>query len=141
MGPYPGLLMDFDVSSSNQMRTRTKPPLLRFFMCSPFRDQYKKRLKIREIVWYIYIVYIYTFSPVNLLKYYSKRVYQRYKYHHATRALSPLSPIQRRTTQKNVLCNYSSSLVFIFCFLPEVIFRSRVIGVCPVTTDCFVAMG
>ena len=29
--------------------------------------------------------------------------------------------------------------VFI-CFPPEVIFRSRVIGACPVTTDCIVAM-
>ena len=32
-----------------------------------------------------------------------------------------------------------SSCVFI-CFPPEVIFRSRVIGACPVTTDCIVAM-
>ena len=31
------------------------------------------------------------------------------------------------------------SAVFI-CFLPEVIFSSRVIGACPVTTDCIVAM-
>ena len=35
------------------------------------------------------------------------------------------------------LCVLSS--VFI-CFPPEVIFRSRVIGACPVTTDCIVAM-
>ena len=28
----------------------------------------------------------------------------------------------------------------IICFPPEVIFRSRVIGACPVTTDCIVAM-
>ena len=26
------------------------------------------------------------------------------------------------------------------CFPPEVIFRSRVIGACPATTDCIVAM-
>ena len=32
-----------------------------------------------------------------------------------------------------------SSSVFI-CFPPEVIFHSRVIGACPVTTDCIVAM-
>ena len=31
------------------------------------------------------------------------------------------------------------SCVFI-CFPPEVIFRSRAIGACPVTTDCIVAM-
>ena len=31
-------------------------------------------------------------------------------------------------------------LLFLFCFPPEVIFRSRVIGACPVTTDCIVAM-
>ena len=32
------------------------------------------------------------------------------------------------------------SFVFI-CVPPEVIFHSRVIGACPVTTDCVVAMG
>ena len=31
-------------------------------------------------------------------------------------------------------------LLFCICFPPEVIFRSRVIGACPVTTDCIVAM-
>ena len=36
-----------------------------------------------------------------------------------------------------LLCELSS--VFI-CFSPEVIFRSRVIGACPVTTDCIVAI-
>ena len=34
-----------------------------------------------------------------------------------------------------LLCVLSS--VFI-CFPPEVIFRSRVIGACPVTTDCII---
>ena len=31
-------------------------------------------------------------------------------------------------------------LLFFICFPSEVIFRSRVIGACPVTTDCIVAM-
>ena len=31
-------------------------------------------------------------------------------------------------------------LLFYFIFSPEVIFRSRVIGACPVATDCIVAM-
>ena len=31
-------------------------------------------------------------------------------------------------------------LVHYICFPPEVIFRSRVIGACPVTTDCIAAM-
>ena len=36
-----------------------------------------------------------------------------------------------------LLCVLCSVLI---CFPPEVIFRSRVIGACPVTTDCIVAM-
>ena len=31
-------------------------------------------------------------------------------------------------------------LLFFICFSPEVIFRSRVIGTCPVTTDCVVGI-
>ena len=31
-------------------------------------------------------------------------------------------------------------ILFFICFPPEVIFRSRVTGACPVTTDCIVAM-
>ena len=36
-----------------------------------------------------------------------------------------------------LLCYY---LLCFICFPPEVIFRSRVIGACPVTTDCIVTM-
>ena len=31
--------------------------------------------------------------------------------------------------------------VFLFVFPPEVVFRSRVVGACPVSTDCIVANG
>ena len=31
-------------------------------------------------------------------------------------------------------------LLFFICFPPEVIFRSRVTGACPVATDCIAAM-
>ena len=36
-----------------------------------------------------------------------------------------------------LLCVLSSAFS---CFPPEVVFRSRVVGACPVTTDCIVAM-
>ena len=36
-----------------------------------------------------------------------------------------------------LLCVRPSAFI---CFPPEVIFRSRVVGACPVTTDCMVAM-
>ena len=40
-----------------------------------------------------------------------------------------------------LMCVLSSVFNFeVFVFPPEVIFRSRVIGACPVTTDCIVAM-
>ena len=55
-------------------------------------------------------------------------------------AISPMGAISRMITVYdlfNLLCILSS--VFI-CFPPEVIFRSRVIGACPVTTDCILAM-
>ena len=35
---------------------------------------------------------------------------------------------------------YSVFIYYGICFPPEVIFRSRVVGACPVTTDCIVAM-
>ena len=35
------------------------------------------------------------------------------------------------------LCLFSPALM---CFPPEVIFHSRVLGACPVATDCIVAM-
>ena len=35
---------------------------------------------------------------------------------------------------------HNASIARFICFTPEVIFHSRVIGACPVTTDCIVAM-
>ena len=49
-----------------------------------------------------------------------------------------LSEVQYTYDLFQLLCVLSS--VFIFVFPPGVIFRSRVIGACPVTTDCIVAM-
>ena len=40
-----------------------------------------------------------------------------------------------------IVCNIFCFLLRSICFPPEEMFRSRVTGACPVTTDCIVAMG